>query len=136
MKNHSTIECDCGVRNYLDPYSFWDYVGNVSCAGCDKVYYIEKDHGQMVVGPEPARDGFEVRPPGFAETIEEMEHITEPPGVAPPVWSRAGFDGTCRQLTTNIRGNLQAGKPLRSEELAGSIWQEISKANNPGGTMT
>lgn len=136
VKNQSIIECGCGVRNYLDPYTFWNYKGNVSCAGCDKAYYIEKDNGQMAVGPEGARDGEATRPPGFAETIEGTEYITTPPKVAPPVLARAGFDGKCRQLTTNVRGNLQAGKSLKPEDLVGSIWKEIYNAKKLGNVMS
>jgi hypothetical protein len=134
--NQSTIECGCGMRNYLDPYTFLFFEGNVSCAGCDKVYYIEKVNNQMTVGPEDAREDADTRPPGFAEHMETGEYITTPPKVAPPVLARAGFDGKCRELTTNVRGNLQAGKPLTPEELTGSIWTEIYNAKKLGNVMS
>lgn len=134
-KNQSTIECECGTRNYLDPYTFLYFVGNVSCAGCDKVYYIEKENGQMVVGPEDAREGVQTNLPGFAESIADGTYMNEPGKVAPPVLARAGFDGVCRELTTNVRGNLQAGKPLTPEELTGSIWTEIFNAKKLGNIM-
>ena len=139
-KNQSTIECECGVRNYLDPYTFLYFEGNVSCAGCDKVYYIVKVNGQMTEGPDDAREGFDTTLPGFAEKMgdgyDQVEPITEAGKVAAPVLARDGFDGVCRQLTTNINGNLQAGKALTPEELTGSIWTEIFNAKKLGNVMS
>lgn len=136
VKNQSVIECGCGVRNYLDPYTFLNIKTNVSCAGCDKVYYIEKDNGAMTVGPDDAQEGAPTRPPGFAENMESGEYITTPPKVAPPVLARAGFDGKCRGLTKNVRGNLQAGQPLKPEDLVGSIWKEVFEAKKLGNVMS
>ena len=45
----------CETRNFLDPYSFWEYSGNFKCAGCDTLYYAEWENGQRVVDPEKAR---------------------------------------------------------------------------------
>ncbi|MCZ6660961.1 MAG: hypothetical protein O6916_05950 [bacterium] len=99
------------------------------------MYYIEKENGQMAVGPEDAREGVQTNLPGFAESIADGTYMNEPGKVAPPVLARAGFDGVCRELTTNVRGNLQAGKPLTPEELTGSIWTEIFNAKKLGNIM-
>ena len=38
----------CGVKNYLDPYPFWNYEGKTKCAGCDTLYAIESEGGHFV----------------------------------------------------------------------------------------
>src|SRR5665648_313049 len=41
----------CKARNFLDPYSYWEYKGNFKCGGCDELYYAEWENGQRVVDP-------------------------------------------------------------------------------------
>ena len=38
----------CGVKNYLDPYPFWNFKGKTKCAGCDTLYAVETDGGHLV----------------------------------------------------------------------------------------
>ncbi len=46
------IECQkCGTVNYLDPYFFWNWKGNVGCAECGTVYGIHMIQGFMYDGP-------------------------------------------------------------------------------------
>jgi len=42
----------CGVKNYLDPYPFWNFKGKTKCAGCDSYYAIEIANGSPVKPPE------------------------------------------------------------------------------------
>ncbi len=123
----------CEVRNYLDPYSFWDYDGNFKCAGCDTVYYVKKDNGQLVDGPTEVTgpDAETYKLPGFAETLD-YQSITEEGKVAPPVLARADYVGMPIPRETNVRGNLFSGRPLSPEELVGSMWKKIYEAKGLG----
>src|SRR3990172_284377 len=61
----------CGVKNYLDPYPFWNFKGKTKCAGCDVVYAVEIANGSSVRPPQPV-SGTPKDPdlllPGFADT--------------------------------------------------------------------
>jgi len=41
----------CETVNYLDPYCFWNWKGNVNCAHCGTVYYVHLINGHMYEGP-------------------------------------------------------------------------------------
>ena len=65
------LRCACGVKNYLDPYPFWNFKGRTKCAGCDAVYAVEIAGGAPV--GEPKRTKSEDGPlvlPGFADTAD------------------------------------------------------------------
>jgi len=50
------LECPgCSVLNYMDPFSFWNFIGKTKCAGCDAVYAVSYSNGQRVKGPDPAQ---------------------------------------------------------------------------------
>jgi len=120
----------CKALNYLDPYSFWDFKGNVKCAGCDAVYYIEQEAGYKVVGPEPAR-GSEFKLPGYAET-EGLEPLTGAGKTSDPPQHLPVFIGKPKNVTKSKRGNLIACTQLKPEDLVGSCWKEIAKQRKYG----
>ena len=123
----------CEIRNYLDPYSFWDFDGNFKCAGCDTVYHVKKDNGQLVEGPTEVTgaDAKTYELPGFAETLD-YQGIEEAGKVAPPVLARADYVGSPIPREESVRGNLFSGRPLTPEELTGSMWTKIYEAKGLG----
>jgi len=50
------LTCRCGVKNYLDPYPFWNFKGRTRCAGCGAIYALELAGGAPVREPQPASD--------------------------------------------------------------------------------
>lgn len=123
----------CEVLNYLDPYTFWDYEGNFKCAGCDTVYHVKKENGQLLEGPTEVTgpEAETYRLPGYAET-QDYQPITEAGKVAPPVLARADYVGRPIPRETNIRGNRIAARPLKPEELVGSMWKVIYEEKGIG----
>ncbi len=111
-------ECDCGVINYFDPFTFWNFKGKIKCAGCDAIYYMEFEEGQRVKGPDKA-DPPHDKLPGFAET-KDWKAITDPDKVNPAPQARPDFQGKPIPIIRNVRGKLVSGKPLTPEELVGS----------------
>jgi len=123
----SILTCEkCGVTNYLDPYTFWDYEGNFKCAGCGELYFVKKVNGQIKNGPTAAK-GSEYRLPGYAEKREgnNFTPMNEEGNVSPPAKARADFQGKPIDMEESVRGNLVAGRPLKPEELKSGIWKEI-----------
>ena len=119
------MECPkCGVINYLDPYTFWYFKGKVKCAGCDAVWYVEKENGQLVKGPEPAQAPHD-KLPGFAQTKDYSKTFSGAGKTSPPAMARPDFQGKPIPITKSKRGKLVAGRPLKPEELHGSVWKEI-----------
>lgn len=41
----------CNTVNYLDPYCFWNWQGNINCANCKTVYFVHLINGHMYEGP-------------------------------------------------------------------------------------
>jgi hypothetical protein len=114
------VECpNCSVINYLDPYTFWDFKGKVKCAGCEAVFAVEKENGQLRRGPEPAA-GPPDRLPGYAQSKDYARVFAGPGKTNPPPMARADFQGRPIPITRNIRGRPVAGRPLKPEELIGS----------------
>jgi hypothetical protein len=107
----------CNVKNYLDPYPFWNFKGTTKCAGCDQVYRIETVGGGCVSGPEAATGNVDLLP-GFAERGHEP---ISGPGKTRPA-PRARKDSVCRPLPIerNVRGQVVSGRPLKKEDLIGS----------------
>ncbi|MBI3079715.1 MAG: hypothetical protein HYY85_22430 [Deltaproteobacteria bacterium] len=108
----------CGVKNYLDPYPFWNFKGKTRCAGCEGIWYLERENGQLVRGPEKASGAPDLLP-GFADTQDHQPVVG--PGKTRPA-PRARPDSQCRPIPIqkNIRGRLVSGRPLKPEELVGS----------------
>src|SRR6266542_2170843 len=81
----------CQVKNYLDPYPFWNFDGTTKCAGCGTVYKIKVSNGIPAGAPAPTTGKVDLLP-GFAERGHEPlfgEGLTRP---AP----RARKDSVCR----------------------------------------
>ncbi len=112
------LHCDCGTKNYLDPYAFFNFSGTTKCAGCDQVWAIQLERGFMTSGPDKA-DGEPDRLPGYAETLE-FEPVTGPGKTAPPPKGRPDFVGKPKPMTQSNRGRAVSGRPLTAEELVGS----------------
>lgn len=124
LNNGLFLKCDsCNVLNYLDPYSYWDFKGNVKCAGCDKCFYIEQEAGFKVVGPEAAR-GADFRLPGYAET-EDLKPLVGKGKTSDPPQHLPVFLGKPKNITANKRGNFVACTSLKPDDLVGSCWKEI-----------
>lgn len=112
------LHCDCGTKNYLDPYAFFNFSGKTRCAGCGQVYAIELKTGSMTSGPDKA-DGVPDRLPGYAETLE-FEPIVGPGKTADPPKARPDAVGKPKPMTQSKRGRPVSGRPLKEEELVGS----------------
>jgi hypothetical protein len=107
----------CNVKNYLDPYPFWNFKGTTQCAGCKKIWRLETSNGACVSGPE-AGSGAATLLPGFAEQGHEPisgSGLTRP---AP----KAQKETLCKPkpIKRNVRGNVIAGYPLTKNDLVGS----------------
>jgi hypothetical protein len=114
------LRCACGVKNYLDPYLFWNFKGRTKCAGCDAVYAVEIVGGAAV--GEPRRTKTEEGPlvlPGFADTAD-WKPLVGPGKTRPAPQARADVYGRPKPIVKNARGRLVSGRPLRAEDLVGS----------------
>jgi hypothetical protein len=109
---------DCNVKNFLDPYPFWNFKGKTRCAGCGTVWALEIKNGHKLSGPDRASGEPDILP-GYAET-PEGKPITGPGKTRSAPQARP--DSVCRPIPIqrNIRGNLVSGRPLKREELVGS----------------
>ncbi|MFB3916630.1 MAG: hypothetical protein ACE14M_07875 [Terriglobales bacterium] len=107
----------CQVKNYLDPYPFWNFDGTTKCAGCAQVYKIKVVNGIPQGAPTPTTGKADLLP-GFAERGHEP---ISGPGLTRPA-PRARKDSVCRPipLERNIKGTPLSGKPLKKEDLVGS----------------
>ncbi len=105
----------CGVKNYLDPYPFWNFEGKVKCAGCDSVWYIKKENYYTVAGPTEAEGDWDALP-GYAETTD-WEPVTGEGKLAPAPMARPTMQLKPIPMTRNVRGNLVSGTPLTADDL-------------------
>jgi hypothetical protein len=112
------LHCECGTKNYLDPYAFLNFSGTVRCAGCDQVYAITLQAGFVTSGPDKA-DGEPDRLPGYAETAD-FQPITGAGKTADSPKAQATIIGKPKPITQSIRGRPTSGRPLSEEELIGS----------------
>jgi hypothetical protein len=114
------LRCQCGVKNYLDPYPFWNFKGRTKCAGCDTVYAVEIADGAVVGQPKPtkAEEGPLVLP-GFADTAD-WKPIVGQGKTRPAPQARADVYGKPKPIVKNARGRLVSGRPLKPEDLVGS----------------
>jgi hypothetical protein len=125
------LRCKCGVKNYLDPYPFWNFKGRTKCAGCDAVYAVEIVGGAPVGEARPTKteDGPLVLP-GFADSADHKP-ITGPGKTRPAPQARADVYGKPKPVVRNARGRLVDGRPLKAEELVGSRARFIAEGREP-----
>lgn len=123
----------CGVKNYLDPYPFWNFKGKTKCAGCDTLYALETDGGHLV-GEARAVSGKATDPdvllPGFADT-GEFGPIVGEGRTRPAPRARSDVYGKPKPITRNLRGRLVSGRPLKPDELIGSRARFIVEGKEP-----
>lgn len=125
------LRCKCGVKNYLDPYPFWNFKGRTRCAGCGAVYAVEIAAGAPVKEPTPAAsEQGELLLPGFADTPDWKPIVGGGKTRAAPQ-ARADVYGRPKPIVKNSRGRLVAGRPLKPEELVGSRARYIVEGKEP-----
>ena len=125
------LRCTCGVKNYLDPYPFWNFTGRTKCAGCDSIYAVEIVHGKAVREPRPATgESGALLLPGFADT-PDCKPIVGPGKTRPAPQARADVYGKPKPIVRNSRGRLVSGRPLKPEELIGSRSRYIVEGREP-----
>jgi hypothetical protein len=125
------LRCKCGVKNYLDPYPFWNFKGRTKCAGCDTVYAVEIAGGAPVGEPKPTKQ--ETGPlvlPGFADTPDHQP-VVGPGKTRPAPQARADVYGKPKPVVRNARGRLVSGRPLKADELVGSRSRYIVEGVEP-----
>ena len=125
------LRCKCGVKNYLDPYPFWNFKGRTKCAGCDTVSAVAIAGGAAVSEPKPttAETGPLVLP-GFADT-PDWKPVVGPGKTRPAPQARADVYGRPKPIVRNARGRLVSGRPLRAEDLIGSRSRYIVEGREP-----
>lgn len=124
IKQGLVLTCPtCLVKNYLDPYPFWNFAGNTKCGGCDQVYSVKFVNGQQVSGPKAASGKADLLP-GYCEKQDGSE-ITGDKIRSAPQARPDPFSGKQKAITTSIRGKAVSGRPLKKEELVGSRAKHI-----------
>jgi len=107
------------VKNFLDPYPFWNFEGKTKCAGCDTVYAMHFVKGQLVSGPTESSGKPDLLP-GYAEDKDSQPVVGEGK-IRPAPQARADpFSGKPKAITKSLRGRPVSGRPLKPEELVGS----------------
>jgi hypothetical protein len=129
------LTCRCGVKNYLDPYPFWNFTGRTRCAGCGTLYALEISGGALVREPAPlagkaGAEGGDVLLPGFADT-PDYKPLTGPGKTRPAPQARADVYGKPKPIVRNSRGRLVSGRPLKADELIGSRSRYIVEGREP-----
>ena len=120
IKQGLVLTCTkCSTKNFLDPYPFWDFVGNTKCAGCDTIYAMKFSRGQLLSGPT-ATTGKADLLPGYAEDKNGKEIVGEGKVRPAPQARPDPFSGKQKQITQSVRGKPVSGRPLKKEELVGS----------------
>ncbi len=123
--------CECGVKNYLDPYPFWNFKGRTKCAGCDAVYAVEIVGGRAVSEPKPTKEEpGSLLLPGFADT-PGWKSLVGPGKTRPAPQARADIYGKPKPIVRNSRGRLVAGRPLKADDLVGSRARFIVEGREP-----
>ena len=115
------LRCKCGVKNYLDPYPFWNFKGRTKCAGCDAVYAVEIAGGAAVGEPQADEErGGAAGPAG----LRGHRRLEAPGRAREDAPGAAGAGRRVRQAEAhrpkNARGRLVSGRPLKPEDLIGS----------------
>jgi hypothetical protein len=125
------LTCDCGVKNYLDPYPFWNFKGRTRCAGCSAVYAVEIAGGAPVRPPaRTTSEAGELVLPGFADS-KDCKPVAGPGKTRPAPQARADVYGRPKPIVRNARGRLVSGRPLRPEELIGSRSRYVVEGREP-----
>jgi hypothetical protein len=125
------LACPCGVKNYLDPYPFWNFSGRTRCAGCGTAYVVEIVGGRTVRAPQPAKgEAGELLLPGFADTAD-WKPVTGEGKTRPAPQARPDVYGRPKPVIRNSRGRLVSGRPLKPEELIGSRSRYIVEGREP-----
>jgi len=108
----------CSIKNFLDPYPFWNFKGTTKCANCGKLWQIETSSGRCIDGPKPATGTPDLLP-GFAEKPDYSP--ISGPGLTRSA-PRARRDSVCKPIPIekNVRGRIVSGHPLRKDDLIGS----------------
>lgn len=106
------------VKNFLDPYAFWNFKGKTKCAGCDTIYEIELANGQAVHPPRQSSGAPDLLP-GFAET-KDYKPLAGPGKTRPGPKPREDLLCKPKPVQHSIRGKIVSGRPLKREELIGS----------------
>lgn len=106
------------VKNFLDPYAFWNFKGKTKCAGCDTIYEIELANGQAVHPPRQSSGAPDLLP-GFAET-KDFKPLAGPGKTRSGPKPREDLLCKPKAVQHSIRGKLVSGRPLKREELVGS----------------
>jgi hypothetical protein len=123
----------CGVKNYLDPYPFWNFKGKTKCAGCDAYYAVEITNGGARKAPQPTTGSLkdpDLMLPGFADTADFKPVVGEGK-TRPAPRARVDVYGKPKPVVRNSRGRLVAGRPLKPEELVGSRARYVVEGKEP-----
>ena len=123
----------CGVKNYLDPYPFWNFTGKTKCAGCGTYYAVAIASGHPLRPPEPTSGNAsdpDLMLPGFADTADWKE-VVGAGKTRPAPRARPDVYGKPKPIVRNLRGRLVAGRPLRPDELVGSRARYIVEGKEP-----
>ncbi len=123
----------CKARNFLDPYSFWEYKGNFKCGGCDELYYAEWENGQRVVEPGKAK-GKEFILPGYVET-EDLKPLSGEGKTSAPPFANVTFLGkpknvSCRPGVSSSPAPSSNRKTWKGA--AGNASRPSGSTGNPG----
>ncbi len=120
IKQGLVLTCpNCLVKNFLDPYPFWNFQGKTKCAGCDTVYAMQFVKGQLVSGPSESSGRPDLLP-GYAEDKDFKPVTGEGKIRAAPQARPDPFTGRPKAITQSIRGRPVSARPLKPDELVGS----------------
>jgi hypothetical protein len=120
IKQGLVLTCTkCSTKNFLDPYPFWNFSGNTKCAGCDAIYAVKFENGQLVSGPT-AGSGKADLLPGYAEDDKGNGITGEGKIRSAPQARPDPFSGKQKQISQSVRGKPVSGHPLKKEDLVGS----------------
>src|SRR5512139_1605136 len=108
----------CSTKNFLDPYPFWNFQGNTKCAGCDALYAMKFQNGQLLSGPTASTGKADLLP-GYAEDKTGAgitgDKIRPAPQARPDP-----FSGKQKHVQKSLRGKPVSGSPLKKEDIVGS----------------
>uniref|UniRef100_A0A7J3M1Z9 Uncharacterized protein n=1 Tax=Archaeoglobus fulgidus TaxID=2234 RepID=A0A7J3M1Z9_ARCFL len=138
----------CDTVNYLDPYIFWNFKGNVKCAECGTIYYVHLINGFYYEGPtevkEPVKDyimplyadkpydGYSCYLPGTPERTRPYVCLpSERPPTGKPYYVKFSIRGrpvrgwAPQPPSTGLAGS--AGFKWEIEKLSPEVWKEYQE---------